>query len=85
MRNMLRSWHRGWFAAVLAAVVLLGVAPSLTAQDDLRAQLDIFGQVLSQVRTQYVDPIDNEKLIKGAIDGMLATLDPHSVYMPAER
>ena len=85
MRNMLRSWHRGWVAAVLAAVVVLGVAPSLTAQDDLRSQLDIFGQVLSQVRTQYVDPIDNEKLVKGAIDGMLATLDPHSVYMPAER
>ncbi len=85
MRDMLRSWHRGWFAAVLAVVVTLGVAPSLTAQDDLRAQLDIFGQVLSQVRTQYVDPIDNEKLIKGAIDGMLGTLDPHSVYMPAER
>ena len=45
MRNMLRSWHRGWIAGVIAVAVILGVAPNLTAQDDLRTQLDIFGQV----------------------------------------
>jgi carboxyl-terminal processing protease len=86
MRTMLRSWHRGWIAGVVA--LALGAsffAGSLSAQDDLRTQLDVFGQVLSYVQGQYVDPVDNQKLIKGAIDGMLATLDPHSVYMPADR
>lgn len=85
MRSMLRSWHRGWIAGAIALVFGLGITGSLGAQDDLRAQVDVFGQVLSYVQSQYVDPVDNEKLIKGAIDGMLATLDPHSVYMPAER
>ncbi len=85
MRSMLRSWHRGWIAGVVALAVGLGLTSSLGAQDDLRSQLDVFGQVLSYVQGQYVDPVDNEKLIKGAIDGMLATLDPHSVYMPADR
>ena len=85
MRSMQRTWHRGWIVGVVALAIGLGVAGGLQAQDDLRSQLDVFGQVLSQVQQQYVDPVDNEKLIKGAIDGMLATLDPHSVYMPAER
>jgi carboxyl-terminal processing protease len=86
MRTMLRSWHRGWIAGVVALGLGLGCfAGGLNAQDDLRTQLDVFGQVLSYVQGQYVDPVDNTKLIKGAIDGMLATLDPHSVYMPADR
>ena len=88
MRTMLRSWHRGWIAGVVALALGLGTfagVRNLDAQDDLRSQLDVFGQVLSYVQGQYVDPVDNQKLIKGAIDGMLATLDPHSVYMPADR
>jgi carboxyl-terminal processing protease len=32
-----------------------------------------------------VDPPDNQKLMKGAIDGMLKTLDPHTVYLPEQR
>jgi carboxyl-terminal processing protease len=37
--------------------------------------------VFNQVRATYVDPVDDHTLIKGAIDGMLAALDPHSSYM----
>jgi len=44
-------------------------------------QLHIFAEVLHQVEKNYVDPIDTKKLITGAVDGMLATLDPHTVYM----
>jgi carboxyl-terminal processing protease len=77
--------QRWWIAGVVGLALGLGLSGNLSAQDDLRTQLDLFGQVLSLVQSQYVDPIDNTKLIKGAIDGMLATLDPHSVYMPADR
>ena len=77
--------HRWWIAGVVGLALGLGMSGNLGAQDDLRTQLDLFGQVLSLVQSQYVDPVDNEKLIKGAIDGMLSTLDPHSVYMPADR
>jgi carboxyl-terminal processing protease len=85
MRGTLRSWHRWWIAGVVGIALGVGAARGLSAQDDLRAQLDVFGQVLAYVQQQYVDPVDNEKLVKGAIDGMLSTLDPHSIYMPAER
>jgi carboxyl-terminal processing protease len=77
--------QRGWVATIVGLALGLGLAKGLGAQDDLRTQLDVFGQVLSYVQQQYVDPVDNEKLMRGAIDGMLATLDPHSVFMPADR
>jgi carboxyl-terminal processing protease len=33
------------------------------------------------VKANYVDQTDDDKLVKGAIDGMLASLDPHSSYL----
>ena len=32
----------------------------------------------------YLEPVDEKKLLRGAINGMLASLDPHSVYLPAD-
>ena len=39
--------------------------------------------VFERVRANYVDKVDDHTLIKGAIDGMLAALDPHSTYVEA--
>src|SRR5262252_4684061 len=44
-------------------------------------QLDLFGDVLKRVRTDYVDKPDDAMLIDSAINGMLAALDPHSAYL----
>jgi len=85
MRSQLRNAQRWWVAGVVGVALWVGLSSGLSAQDDLRTQLDLFGQVLSYVQSQYVDPVDNEKLIKGAIDGMLKTLDPHTVYVPEQR
>ena len=85
------SWFRrtavGPLAVSLALALLLGfgLARGLNATDDLRSQLDLFSQVLYLVQNNYVDVPDNQKLIKGAIDGMLRTLDPHTVYLPQQR
>ena len=51
------------------------------ASSDTYRQLDLFGDVLERVRTDYVEKPDNSKLVKSAINGMLAGLDPHSGYM----
>ncbi|MFQ5559013.1 MAG: S41 family peptidase [Nitrospinota bacterium] len=40
-----------------------------------------FAEVLSKVEKNYVEKVDSDKLITGAINGMLKTLDPHSSYM----
>jgi len=77
----------GPFLAAMALSLLLGfgLARGLMATDDLRSQLDLFTQVLYLVQNHYVEPPDNQKLIQGAIDGMLKTLDPHTVFLPPQR
>ena len=51
------------------------------SQDEIYQDLDFFGQVFDRVRAQYVDPPDEQTLIRAAINGMLTSLDPHSSYM----
>jgi carboxyl-terminal processing protease len=69
--------------ALVGALTLIPVTTSsLAAADaDTMKELDTFMDVFNQVRATYVDPVDDHTLIKGAIDGMLAALDPHSSYM----
>lgn len=72
--------------AMLVSLLLgFGLARVLSATDDLRANLDLFEDVLYRVQNNYVEVPDNEKLIKGAIDGMLKTLDPHTIFLPEKR
>lgn len=42
------------------------------------------GRVLVQVENHYVDPVERDRLVEGAIKGMVENLDPHSAYMPPE-
>jgi len=69
--------------ALVGALTLIPVATSsvAAADADTMKELDTFMDVFNQVRATYVDPVDDHTLIKGAIDGMLAALDPHSSYM----
>jgi carboxyl-terminal processing protease len=77
----------GPLAVAMALSLLLGfgLARALQATDDLRSNLDLFSNVLYLVQNNYVDAPDNQKLIKGAIDGMLKTLDPHTQFLPEKR
>ena len=43
-------------------------------------ELENFMSIYERVKANYVDPVDDHTLIKGAIDGMLSALDPHSSY-----
>ena len=47
-------------------------------------QLDLFGDVFERIRKDYVEEVDESKLIEAAINGMLTSLDPHSSFMNAE-
>jgi carboxyl-terminal processing protease len=73
-------------AAIPTALMTVQTARAAesTAQDnDTYKQLDQFMNVFQKVRADYVDKTTDKNLIKGAIDGMLASLDPHSSYMDA--
>jgi carboxyl-terminal processing protease len=44
----------------------------------------MFKEVLAIVKQKYVEDVDEKKLIRSAINGMLASLDPHNAYLPPE-
>ncbi|MBV8663918.1 MAG: S41 family peptidase [Hyphomicrobiales bacterium] len=73
------------FGAALGAAIAAysggGSAPAATAAAD---QLSLFTHVFEKVREAYVDKPDDDKLVVGAINGMLASLDPHSSYLDAK-
>ncbi len=71
--------------ALAGALALLPVTTSsLAAADSANYQeLETFMSVYERVKAQYVDKVDDHTLIKGAIDGMLSSLDPHSSYVEA--
>ncbi|MBI5905934.1 MAG: S41 family peptidase [Deltaproteobacteria bacterium] len=45
------------------------------------SKLKLFGDVLSIIQGSYVEEVDADNLVKGAINGMVQTLDPHSSYL----
>ena len=71
--------------ALVGALALVPVATSAFAAADTAnyEELETFMSVYERVKANYVDPVDDHTLIKGAIDGMLAALDPHSSYVEA--
>lgn len=75
----------------LLAGAFIGVALGGLSQGALRAaspnatdELAFFADVFSKVRDNYAEKPDDDKMIKGAINGMLASLDPHSTYFDAK-
>jgi carboxyl-terminal processing protease len=75
-------------AALGAGVATFGVQTNLfydgqahAASADTYRKLSLFGDVFEKIRTDYVEPPDETKLIDAAINGMLASLDPHSSFM----
>ena len=81
MRSNLANVTRA--ALLVGAVALLPVTTAGLAAVDSRAAPQI-GRLLTVwqlIRANYVEPVDDEKLEKGAIEGMLAALDPHSSYL----
>ncbi|HEX4767848.1 MAG TPA: S41 family peptidase [Lichenihabitans sp.] len=54
------------------------------AASDTYRELNLFGDVFEKIRTDYVEKPDEQKLVEAAINGMLASLDPHSSYMDAK-
>lgn len=71
----------------LAAAVCLSFAAAAHAEDKLTIPGEEFEQLLATyalVKSQYVSPVDERKLLTSAIGGMLASLDPHSQYLDKE-
>jgi carboxyl-terminal processing protease len=55
--------------------------PPVLNQNDRYKNLELFQKVLQFVEKNYVDPVQNDTLINGALKGMMETLDPHSNFL----
>ncbi|WP_347302485.1 S41 family peptidase [Croceibacterium sp. TMG7-5b_MA50] len=70
-------------AALLCAVALVPATTAGLAQVEGRASPE-FAKLFAtyqRIKASYVEPVSDDVLIRGAIDGMLAALDPHSAYL----
>lgn len=85
--------HKAKFVLVGLAGLLAGAAltVNLSAVADKDAQtalpieeLRAFTDVFARIKNDYVEPVEDKKLINEAINGMLTGLDPHSAYLDAE-
>ena len=77
-------WTFVMLACLAGATTVLNVTRTYSAtstNSEIYKQLDLFGDVLERVRSDYVDKPDDATLINSAINGMLAALDPHSAYL----
>jgi carboxyl-terminal processing protease len=81
MRNY-RSISAAVFAIVFCALVggMFGRS-ALSAQDRVPEQYRVFSAALSAIEDNYVGDVESDRLVYGAISGMLQTLDPHSSFM----
>lgn len=71
----------------LACLLLLGEGSARSdarrAESDIYQQLRLFSDVLSTVKGNYVEEVDSQALITGALKGMLSALDPYSQFLDA--
>ncbi len=77
-------WTFLLMTGLAGATTLLNVTRTYSAtssNSELYRQLDLFGDVLERVRSDYVEKPDDSMLIELAINGMLSSLDPHSSYL----
>jgi carboxyl-terminal processing protease len=85
---MRKSDYAFWTFVTLAGLAGLATVLNVsrtysatTPNAEIYKQLDLFGDVLERVRSDYVEKPDDSSLIDSAINGMLAALDPHSAYL----
>lgn len=72
------------FKGLLLGLALATSLFTVSAQNDfeIAKNVDIFVSILKELNAKYADEISPGDLVKSAIDGMLSSLDPYSVYYP---
>jgi carboxyl-terminal processing protease len=79
----------GWISLGAVLGILLSLNLSAIADKDTKPQLPLedlraFAEVFGKIKSDYVEPVEDKKLLSEAINGMLSGLDPHSSYLDAD-
>ena len=75
------------FGLITGALITLEIAKPISANESTVSKstyehLSLFGDIFDRIREKYVEEVNDEELIRAAINGMLTSLDPHSSYLP---
>ena len=76
---------KSFFANLLIFLILIVNSSHAENNKDLYEKLDSFGDVFDLIQKNYVEDVEDEKVIEFAINGMLQALDPHSGYMNTDQ
>jgi len=74
----------GAVAGILVSLNFQAIGQLATRSPLPVEELRAFSEVFGAIKQNYVEPVEDKKLISEAINGMLAGLDPHSAYLDAE-
>ena len=69
---------------ILSIIFLNFFNLSAFSKNDLYEKIDLFGEVLENIKKDYVDEVDQAEMLDSAINGVLQSLDPYSAYMSPE-
>jgi carboxyl-terminal processing protease len=77
--------HRALAAAAALALAAAPLAAQVTRPRSTYEDLQMFSQVLNQIRVNHPDSVDTHELFMAAVEGMVRAADPHSYVIRAER
>ena len=69
---------------ILTAIFLHSLTLSAFSKNELYEKIDLFGEVLENIKEDYVEEVDQAEMMDSAINGVLQSLDPYSAYMSPE-
>ena len=69
---------------IILSIIFLNFNLSAFSKNDLYEKIDLFGEVLENIKKDYVDEVDQAEIMDSAINGVLQSLDPYSAYMSPE-
>ena len=72
------------FIILILLTIFFARESNANQTDNLYKKLDLFSDVLETLNNEYVDQVDENKVLDAAINGMLQSLDPYSSYMSPE-
>ena len=69
---------------ILILFIINLFSSSVYSKNNLYEKIDLFGEVLENIKKDYVDDVDQTEIMDSAINGVLQSLDPYSAYMSPE-
>ena len=69
---------------IISIFFIFFIEKSYSANDEIYKKIDVFSEVLDKINKEFVDDVDQGKIMDAAINGVLQSLDPYSAYLSPE-